>query len=115
MENNKKSLPTSQEFSNEFIKFMTFTNNNYSPELLPTQSPELELTINLKLEKEKYLEDYERRNGFGLCRDVNQYQPLAQIGKGSYGEVFKAHDINNPDVIVAMKKMLTLHETEGCQ
>jgi len=83
MENNKESLPTSQEFSNEFIQFMTSTaTNKYSPKPLPSPSPKLDVT-HLKLEKEKYLEEFERCNGF--CRDVNQYQPLVKIGKGSYG------------------------------
>jgi len=85
MENNKESLPTSQEFSNEFIKFMTSTaTNKYSPKPLPSPSPELNVN-RLKLEKEKYLEQFERCNGFEFCRDVNQYQPLVKIGKGSYG------------------------------
>ncbi|KAF0760370.1 cyclin-dependent kinase 9-like [Aphis craccivora] len=113
MENNKESLPTSQEFSNEFIKFLTSTETNkYSPNPLPSPSPELNVN-HLKLEKEKYLEKFERCNGFEFCRDVNQYQPLVMIGKGSYGEVFKARDQNDPNVIVAIKKMITLREEEG--
>lgn len=85
MENNKESLPTSQEFSNEFIKFMTSTETNkYSPNPLPSPSPALNVT-QLKLKKEKYLEEFEISNGFEFCRDVNQYQPLVKIGKGSYG------------------------------
>ncbi|XP_025203482.1 cyclin-dependent kinase 9-like [Melanaphis sacchari] len=113
MENNKEKLPAAQEFSNEFIKFMTSAKNSYSPEPLPSPSLELKVTHNLKLEKEKYLEQFEKLNGFEFSNDVNKYQPLVQIGKGSYGDVFKAQDTKNPDVIVAIKKINTIHKTEG--
>jgi len=49
---------------------------------------------------------------FPLCEDVSNYERIAKIGQGTFGEVFKARDKNSGRV-VALKKILMDNEKEG--
>lgn len=41
------------------------------------------------------------------------YQKLAQVGQGTYGQVFKAHSLADPSRLVAIKKIRMETEKEG--
>lgn len=59
---------------------------------------------------EKYLDNCK----FSFCHEVDtKYEKMGKIGHGTFGEVFKARDRNNPEKVVALKKILTENETEG--
>ncbi|XP_060604841.1 cyclin-dependent kinase 9-like [Ruditapes philippinarum] len=49
---------------------------------------------------------------FPFCPEATKYEKLAKIGQGTFGEVFKARDRANRQV-VAMKKVLMENEKEG--
>lgn len=49
---------------------------------------------------------------YPFCPDETKYEKLAKIGQGTFGEVFKARDKKNRNV-VAMKKVLMENEKEG--
>ncbi|KAL4228242.1 P-TEFb-associated cyclin-dependent protein kinase Cdk9 [Mactra antiquata] len=49
---------------------------------------------------------------FPFCPEATKYEKLAKIGQGTFGEVFKARDRVNRNV-VAMKKVLMENEKEG--
>jgi len=50
--------------------------------------------------------------GFPLCEDVSNYERIAKIGQGTFGEVFKARD-KGTGRVVALKKILMDNEKEG--
>ena len=63
-----------------------------------------------RVETAKYVQNF----SFQFCADVNEkYTKLCKIGQGTFGEVYKAKDKSNNNV-VALKKMLNVDvETEG--
>lgn len=50
---------------------------------------------------------------FPFCDDVNKYEKISRIGKGTFGEVFKARSKKDPQKIVALKRILMDNEQEG--
>ena len=46
-------------------------------------------------------------------RMQNLYRQLAEIGKGTYGKVYKACERTNPRKLVALKKINTQQESQG--
>ena len=52
-------------------------------------------------------------NTNGSCASVTSYRQLDRLGEGTYGIVYKAAEINNPNNIVALKKIRIDKESEG--
>ena len=46
---------------------------------------------------------------YGLCRSIDEYQLLIEIGKGTYGAVYKGRD-KKTGQIVALKKIKLYNE-----
>lgn len=42
-----------------------------------------------------------------------RYEPVAEIGEGAYGKVYKARDLKNEGRFVALKKVRVQTEEEG--
>ena len=47
---------------------------------------------------------------FHVCMGLKKYEKIAKIGRGSYGEVYKAYERANPHKIVALKKIIVTSE-----
>lgn len=44
---------------------------------------------------------------------AQQYEPVAEIGEGAYGKVYKARDLKNEGRFVALKRVRVQTEEEG--
>lgn len=44
---------------------------------------------------------------------AHRYEPVAEIGEGAYGKVYKARDLNNAGRFVALKRVRVQTEEEG--
>ncbi|XP_031776674.1 cyclin-dependent kinase 9 isoform X2 [Nasonia vitripennis] len=76
----------------------------YTPSIIPTSRSKMNMR-----EKQKYVEGYD----FKFCDLIAKYEKVAKIGQGTFGEVFKARDRENPNKFVAMKRIFMDNEIEG--
>ena len=48
-----------------------------------------------------------------FCENVSKYKKLVKIGQGTFGEVFKACDKDDPKKLVALKRILLVNDKMG--
>ena len=56
-----------------------------------------------------YMEGYDSP----FCENVSKYKKLVKIGQGTFGEVFKACDKDDPKKLVALKRILLVNDKMG--
>lgn len=55
----------------------------------------------------------EKKKSAKMDKDSAQYEPVAEIGEGAYGKVYKARDLKNGGRFVALKRVRVQTEEEG--